>query len=371
MKKITSRWVSHQLTDEQRQERVKLCRENLTKFRNDSWRLCGIITGDETWIYHKQMGHKSTNASWVNEGKSPTTIVRRKSCSDNPMEWTRDDVALWLCQCNLEKLIPAFQENDIDGLILLSDEFDQNEKFDINSSSRIDTKPHSQRNEKSYSHRFLYISNETLQQSGVSYMNKLPRIQYTAWDRTVAWLYTLSNFSTVWLIEQDVQWYHPNNMTKLFNLFISNEADILCTNIVSRTNSWNHWPTTKSDIFPDIYWTGSFSPLVRWSYRLIRSHYQYVRLIHQNRLQKQFDIDFRFQEFIFATIAKMENFTLDVYNNYHFLQIGLNIYNDDDIIQRILKDKYILHRVKHDSILTRYTPNKLARIIRRNYTKQN
>ncbi|CAF3810952.1 unnamed protein product [Rotaria sp. Silwood1] len=313
------------------------------------------------------------------------------------MEWTRDDVALWLRQCNLEKCIPTFQENAIDGLILLSDEFDQisslktyiwknflgllcsgidvyiilDEKFDINSSSRFDAKPHSQRNEKSYSHRFLYISNETLQKNGVSYMNKLPRIQFTAWDRTVAWLYTLSNFSTVWLIEQDVQWYHPNNMTKLFNLFISNKADILCANIVSRTSSWNHWPTTKSDIFPDIYWTGSFSPLVRWSYRLIRSHYQYMQLIHQNRLQKEFDIDFRFQEFIFATIAKMENFTLDVYYNYHFLQIGLDIYNDDDIIQRILKGKYILHRVKHDSILTRYTPNELARIIQRNYAKKN
>ncbi|CAF5096225.1 unnamed protein product, partial [Rotaria sp. Silwood1] len=49
------------------------------------------------------------------------------------------------------------------------------EKFDINSSSRFDAKPHSQRNEKSYSHRFLYISNETLQKNGVSYMNKLPR----------------------------------------------------------------------------------------------------------------------------------------------------------------------------------------------------
>jgi histone-lysine N-methyltransferase SETMAR len=77
MKKVTSRWVPHQLTAEQKQERVKLCRENLAKFRAGSWRLCDIITGDETWIYHRQIGHKSTNASWIGEGQSPTTIVRR------------------------------------------------------------------------------------------------------------------------------------------------------------------------------------------------------------------------------------------------------------------------------------------------------
>ena len=63
LRKVTSRWVPHQLTAEQKKERVKLCRENLAKFRAASWRLCDIITGDETWIYHRQIGHKSTNAS--------------------------------------------------------------------------------------------------------------------------------------------------------------------------------------------------------------------------------------------------------------------------------------------------------------------
>ncbi|CAF3268782.1 unnamed protein product [Rotaria sp. Silwood2] len=62
MKKITSRWVPHKLTDEQKQERVKLCRENSAKFRDGSWRLCDIITGDETW---------------GGEDEPPTTIVRR------------------------------------------------------------------------------------------------------------------------------------------------------------------------------------------------------------------------------------------------------------------------------------------------------
>ena len=240
-------------------------------------------------------------------------------------------------------------------------------KFNINSSSRIDAEPHSQRNAKSYSHRFLFISNKVLEENGVSYMNKLPRIQFTAWDRTVAWLYTLSNFSTVWLIEQDVQWYHPNNMTKLFNLFKSSKTDILCAQIVPTDSDWDHWPRSKSDIFPDVYWTGSFSPLVRWSYRLVRSHYQYMQLIHQNRIKAEFDLDFRFQEFIFATIATMENFTLSTYEHYRFLDIGLSIYDDRDIIQRIRKGIHILHRVKHNSILTKYQPDELARIIKKDY----
>ena len=58
MKKVTSRWVSHQSTNEQKYRRVKLCHENFVKFQNGFWRLCDIITGDETWIYHRQIHHK-------------------------------------------------------------------------------------------------------------------------------------------------------------------------------------------------------------------------------------------------------------------------------------------------------------------------
>ena len=56
MKKVTPRWVHHQLTHKQR---VRLCRENLVKFQNGSCRLCDIVTGNEMWIYHKQIHHKS------------------------------------------------------------------------------------------------------------------------------------------------------------------------------------------------------------------------------------------------------------------------------------------------------------------------
>ena len=63
--------------DEQKRDRVRLCRENLTKFRDGFWRLCDIIAGDEIWVYHQQMGHKSINTSWLTEGESPTTVAHQ------------------------------------------------------------------------------------------------------------------------------------------------------------------------------------------------------------------------------------------------------------------------------------------------------
>ncbi|CAF4682689.1 unnamed protein product, partial [Rotaria sp. Silwood2] len=77
MRKVVSRWVAHQLNDEQKQTRLRICRQNLEKFRTGTWRLCYIITGDETWIYHRQIGRKSSNATWVGENDPPRTIVRR------------------------------------------------------------------------------------------------------------------------------------------------------------------------------------------------------------------------------------------------------------------------------------------------------
>ena len=77
MRKITSRWVPHLLSDQNRADRVRLCREYLAKFKNQSWRFGDVVTGDESWFYWRQIGRKQANASWVGEGESPRTIVRR------------------------------------------------------------------------------------------------------------------------------------------------------------------------------------------------------------------------------------------------------------------------------------------------------
>ena len=77
MRKVTSRWVAHQLNDDQKQETLRICRQNFEKFRNGTWILCDVVTGDETWIYQRQIGWKSSKAAWVSENEPRRTIIRR------------------------------------------------------------------------------------------------------------------------------------------------------------------------------------------------------------------------------------------------------------------------------------------------------
>jgi len=77
LRKITARYIPKDLTDFQRAARVRICKENLSKFQQGTWRLCDIITGDESWFYHKQIGRKSSNAAWVKRGDPPPTVVRQ------------------------------------------------------------------------------------------------------------------------------------------------------------------------------------------------------------------------------------------------------------------------------------------------------
>ena len=65
------------MTDFQRARRVRICKENLGKIQGGTWRLCDIITGDESWFSHKQLGRKLTHAAWVSRGDSPPTVVRQ------------------------------------------------------------------------------------------------------------------------------------------------------------------------------------------------------------------------------------------------------------------------------------------------------
>ena len=77
LKKITSRWVPHELTQKNRNDRMRICQENLEKFKSTAWRLCDVITGDESWFYQRQIGRKQSNASWVKNGEPARTVVRR------------------------------------------------------------------------------------------------------------------------------------------------------------------------------------------------------------------------------------------------------------------------------------------------------
>ncbi len=68
--------VPKHLTASQRAERVRICKENLAKFEQGTWRLCDVVIGDESWFSHKQIGRKASNAAWVALGDPLPTIVR-------------------------------------------------------------------------------------------------------------------------------------------------------------------------------------------------------------------------------------------------------------------------------------------------------
>ncbi|CAF1346565.1 unnamed protein product [Rotaria sordida] len=52
LRKIAARYIPKQLTDSQRAKRVQIWKENLAKFESGAWRLCDVVTGDESWFYH-------------------------------------------------------------------------------------------------------------------------------------------------------------------------------------------------------------------------------------------------------------------------------------------------------------------------------
>ena len=48
----------------------------MAKFNSSKWRLCDVVTGDECWFYHRQIGKKQSNRCLVAEGEAPRTVVR-------------------------------------------------------------------------------------------------------------------------------------------------------------------------------------------------------------------------------------------------------------------------------------------------------
>jgi hypothetical protein len=50
-KKISSRWIPHELTEKNRKERVRICKQNLEKFKSNKWKLSDVVTGDECWFF--------------------------------------------------------------------------------------------------------------------------------------------------------------------------------------------------------------------------------------------------------------------------------------------------------------------------------
>lgn len=83
VRKLCSRWISHNLTEAQKQTRVKWCKEMLKKFnRGRSNLVYKIVTGDETWIYSYEPESKQQSTVWVFQSEpKPTKIVRSHSAA--------------------------------------------------------------------------------------------------------------------------------------------------------------------------------------------------------------------------------------------------------------------------------------------------
>lgn len=83
VRKLVSRWVPHNLTEEQKAARVAWCDVNLKRFDGGaSNHVYSIVSGDESWIYSYEPESKAQSTVWsfVNELK-PTKVIRSRSSS--------------------------------------------------------------------------------------------------------------------------------------------------------------------------------------------------------------------------------------------------------------------------------------------------
>ena len=85
MRKLSSRWIPHELTPEQRLKRLNFCTENLKLFDEGKVRLYDVVTGDESWIFHRKIHKKQMNMEWVAEGDIPGTVVKRSQFEKKSM----------------------------------------------------------------------------------------------------------------------------------------------------------------------------------------------------------------------------------------------------------------------------------------------
>ena len=76
MRKLSARWIPHDLNPTQKLKRLEYCKKNLKLFDEGQMRLCDIVTGDESWIYHRKIQKKSLNKEWVGPDGSPGRVVK-------------------------------------------------------------------------------------------------------------------------------------------------------------------------------------------------------------------------------------------------------------------------------------------------------
>lgn len=77
LRKVSSRWVPHLLTPENKAHRLGFAQAMLAKLKSGQWRFDQILTGDESWFYHRKIKKRSECRAWKKPGEDPETIVKR------------------------------------------------------------------------------------------------------------------------------------------------------------------------------------------------------------------------------------------------------------------------------------------------------
>ena len=78
VRKRCTRWVPHNLSEEQKRGRVDWCTRILRKFDGGrSPRVWDIVRGDETWVYQYDSETKQQSAVWVFPDENPPVKFKR------------------------------------------------------------------------------------------------------------------------------------------------------------------------------------------------------------------------------------------------------------------------------------------------------
>lgn len=79
--KLCARWALNLLKQEQKDARLKRCKEMLNGFEGGASRKVNyIVTGDESWIYAYEPERKGQSAVWVFRSEDkPTKVIRSRS----------------------------------------------------------------------------------------------------------------------------------------------------------------------------------------------------------------------------------------------------------------------------------------------------
>ncbi|PRD35752.1 UNVERIFIED_CONTAM: hypothetical protein NCL1_10566 [Trichonephila clavipes] len=79
MKKVACRWVTHNLTEHQKEERVCISKETLELLNDGGHRIISkIVTGDETYMPFFDVPTRQESKIWVFENDITPTMVKRQ-----------------------------------------------------------------------------------------------------------------------------------------------------------------------------------------------------------------------------------------------------------------------------------------------------